>query len=261
VSFFGSRVAVVPRASLLCRPRPALKKNSVFANGPATRPSLGDTCVSLELPPLAGSVRASTLLRTWSRTPPRARSTGELPARSGAYRPAIVSRTSSSRVVATMLPATVSYRPTRDAVVPQRRPTSLRASRPARSWLMCLAGVQAEHGAAVALLELVAAGARRAGPLQRIREVGVQVQRVADRIGRHLAAAEGAIAEPLRRQAGPRGVAAGGGIERVEATEGPAVEAAGVDQALRHLVGGGPFGAVAQQAGAPALRWPCRRTA
>jgi hypothetical protein len=57
----GSTAAVVPRASLLWKPRPALKKSSVLAKGPAIRLSLGDHCVSLALPLLAASVRAVDL--------------------------------------------------------------------------------------------------------------------------------------------------------------------------------------------------------
>ena len=112
-----------------------------------------------------------------------------------------------------------------------------------------MAGVQAEHVAVVALQELVA-GVR---PLQAEAEVRPQLQAVAQGIGRHLGAACGIAAVPLARQAVARGVAAVRRVHRVEAAEGPAVEAAGIDQPLRDLVGRVPAGGVGHRAGLPAL--------
>ena len=74
---FGSSLAVVPRASLLWKPRPALKKNSVFAHGPKISESLGDSMLSLARPELAGCERLSTPKRALSaRRPTTLRSHG-----------------------------------------------------------------------------------------------------------------------------------------------------------------------------------------
>src|SRR4030095_2462851 len=48
-------------------------------------------------------------------------------------------------------------------------------------------------------------------------------------------------------------VVAIGGVQRVEAGEGPAIEVAGIDEPLRHLVGGRPARVVGHHAGAPAV--------
>ena len=131
-----------------------------------------------------------------------------------------------------------------------QRQTDLAArGQPTDAVVKGVSGIEADHAAPVILLELVAVG----GAFQRVGEVGVQVEPIAQRVGRDAAAAALAAAVPLGRQAAARRVAAGRRIERVEAAEGLAVVASGVDQPLRDLVGRGPACGVAHQAGAPAL--------
>ena len=54
---------VVPRASLLWKPRPALMKYSVFAHGPSTTVAFGLTIESLALPELAGTLLSTSKSR------------------------------------------------------------------------------------------------------------------------------------------------------------------------------------------------------
>ncbi|EEF23425.1 conserved hypothetical protein, partial [Ricinus communis] len=103
---------------------------------------------------------------------------------------------------------------------------------------------------AVVLLRELVAGVR---PLHRVGEIRVQRQLVAHRIGGDAGAGALGVARPFARQAAAARAAAVGGIDGVEAPEGSALEAARVDQALRHLVRRGPVRAVVHQPHAPAV--------
>ena len=159
---FGSTVVVVPRASLLWKPRPALTKNSVLLHRPEDQRQLGRDLRVARLgrswPQRAGCRRRSATGRRARRR--RCATTVSLQRASAPYTP---SQRLAHRVVA---------RGRRDAAVPRCRtgrrecgrgaaaaPTSLRASRPAeRCGSKAMAGAQAVDAAAVALLELVAVG-------------------------------------------------------------------------------------------------------
>ncbi len=61
VGSVGSSVMVAPRASLLCMPSPAPRKNSVLLNGPKTAVNFGLPIPALDLPELLASKMEFTL--------------------------------------------------------------------------------------------------------------------------------------------------------------------------------------------------------